>query len=262
MFSILVIAWSAMIASSFAAGPPIFFFYYPDSPQNNLGRLKQEVEQFFSSQSFPILFQPVAQISDLNNQIREQHPAFTLVPQWYFDENGKQMQMVPFLSAQCNKSDIYTKILLTRNTSGQPQKQSDARTLALTTMGPGSDKRIKSMLFMHGGLEGNQLDIIVVPKDTDALLALALGQVDIALVTDYTLNQVSSQNPRLGASVTVMPGALPVPMPVLCYTKGVASGQEVQTMKQLLAGRDAFQKSPQLKTMLQIDDWKLLPAAE
>ena len=56
------------------------FYFNPDSPQNNLSRLKRNVDDFLSDNDVPITFQPFTHLVDLENQLKANPPAFLFVP--------------------------------------------------------------------------------------------------------------------------------------------------------------------------------------
>jgi len=60
-----------------------FYFYYPDSPQINLGRLKTETDLFFPRSRMRISFQPFVNLTDFNRKLNNRRAGFVLAPEWY-----------------------------------------------------------------------------------------------------------------------------------------------------------------------------------
>ena len=92
-------------------------------------------------------------------------------------------------------------------------------------------------------------------KDTDAIFAVALGQVDSALVASFNLSKLQQINPRLTAAVYTAAESKPILLPVLCYIKGTISQGDLQLIKQqFMHAAQPEQKS--LLEILHIDAWR------
>jgi len=102
---------------SFISSQPNFFYFNPDSSQTNLGRLKREMDAFLKEASLDFTFQPFARQRDFENQIREMHPAFVLLPYWYYQIHGSELKLEPLLSPVRNGMITYTKMLMVRKDS-------------------------------------------------------------------------------------------------------------------------------------------------
>ncbi len=101
------------------------------------------------------------------------------------------------------------------------------KTLAVTSMGPDTEKQLA--LFFNNGrsFDFAASHIIITPKDADALYALALGQVDMAVVGKNTMDVVRAVNRRIVDVVAEVAPSHPVPMPILCVLDGEASSISV-----------------------------------
>ncbi|MEW8209282.1 MAG: hypothetical protein AB2735_02400, partial [Candidatus Thiodiazotropha taylori] len=60
-----------------------FYYFNPDSPQNNLGRLKSDMESLLEGFDLAIEFQPFAHLTDFDSRVRSDRPAFVFAPHWY-----------------------------------------------------------------------------------------------------------------------------------------------------------------------------------
>ena len=74
---IILILWIFVYGIAGAEHHSLELFYFnPDSPQNNLSRLKRNMDDFLSSTDTPITFQPFTHLVDLENQIKAKPPEF------------------------------------------------------------------------------------------------------------------------------------------------------------------------------------------
>jgi ABC-type phosphate/phosphonate transport system substrate-binding protein len=129
-------------------------------------------------------------------------------------------------------------------------------TMAMTSMGPDGGTTLDSILFSPHGVASRDINAIIVPKDADALFALALGQVDMALVVKENMNQIAKVNPGILQSVRPLLESKPIPMPLLCYIEGVAPPSAIQELKSLLLGGGAQERYATIMEMLQINGWQ------
>jgi ABC-type phosphate/phosphonate transport system substrate-binding protein len=126
-------------------------------------------------------------------------------------------------------------------------------------MGPDGNAILDTILFSPHGMTAANINAIIVPKDTDALFALALGQVDMALVAERSLKLISKINPNILHRVHPLLESKPIPMPVLCYTKGVATAADVQKLKRLFLDTRNKESRLLIMEMLQINGWQADP---
>jgi len=232
------------------------YYFNPDSPQNNLLRLKRNMDDFLTENDIPISFQPFAHLVDLENRLKAKPPAFLFVPQWYFVKYGTRLNLRPLLIPVRKGTAFYRKILLgMKNTSFKRIPRPHA-TMAMTSMGPDGNTTLDSILFSPHGVAARDINAIIVPKDADALFALALGQVDMALVVKENMDQIAKVNPGILQSVRPLLESKPIPMPLLCYIEGIAPPSAIQELKSLLLGGAAQERYATIMEMLQINGWQ------
>jgi ABC-type phosphate/phosphonate transport system substrate-binding protein len=252
---ILFLLISAGSALSYAETPSTRFYYFnPDSPQSNLGRLKREMDMFLARSASRVTFQPFAHLVDFHNNLKKKQPAFVLLPEWYLLEYGGELQLQPLLIPVRNGATSYRKVLLFRKDAPDGVQNIARHSLAMTSMGPKGEMLLNTILFSRLGVDASEVNIVVVPKDSDALFALALGQVDMALVAEENLERISRINPRIMQAVRPVIESDPIPRPILCYTKQTVPSGEVKKFKDMLLS--AGNKAQLIMEMLQIDDWK------
>ena len=128
--------------------------------------------------------------------------------------------------------------------------------MAMTSMGPDGDTALDAILFSPHGVKARDINAIIVPKDADALFALALGQVDMALVVKENMDLIAKINPNILQSIHPLLESKPIPMPLLCYTEGVASPFAVAALKNLMLNGGDRKSYLIIMEMLQINGWQ------
>jgi hypothetical protein len=178
------------------------------------------------------------------------------VPEWYFHKYGKELGLHPLLIQVRNGSTSYEKILLTLKTSVAQLNDYDIVPFAMTSMGPNGQTASVKELVASELISVQRLNIINVPKDLDAILALVLGQVKMALVAQDNLQIISSVNPRITQAIRRLDKKITVSMPVLCYLEGRVKSADVEKLVQTFRRMTAEKPRNKIMEMLQIDDWQ------
>lgn len=255
LIALLVIS-TGIGASPRGSHGPALYYYNPDSLQSNLSRLKRDMDSFLSRSDYPMKFQPFARLSDFEKQLKDRRPAFLFIPHWYFKKYGDKLALTPLLTPVRKGAASYRKILLNNRKGAVEPRELRYSSLAMTSMGPEGDTILNDILFSDRGMDAGELNTIIVPKDSDALFALALGQVDMALVVKENMDLISILNPSILKSLNIVYKSTPIPMPVLCYSKGAASPSDVKKLKDLFLGGRKSVERVKVMEMLQIDEWQ------
>ena len=233
-----------------------FYYFNPDSPQTNLGRLKKEFDAYLFEKNIPFTFQPFTHFVDFHRLCRENRPSFLLVPQWYYRKYGRALGLKPFLVPIRNGKTSYEKILLTAQDAKGTANDYEIISFAMTDMGPENERALIDDLVAEDVISLQQFNVIIVPKDLDAIFALVLGQVKMALVSRDNLRVISDANPRIVNIVKILRKSITVPMPVLCYMENRVDPGDVKMMVETLKRMVAEHPRNKIMEMLQIDDWR------
>jgi len=228
------------------------FYFSPDSPQHNLGGLKREMETFLSRADFTANFQPFAHYVDFDQTVRAKRPPFLFLPAWYFRLYGEKLGLRPLLTPLCGGSSTYRKVLLVRKGATVNMAAISGRTLAMTTLGPDDERTLNAILFFALKADARNLSIVTVPKDADALFALALGHVDMALVGKQSMAVIGVLNPKILQAVQPLAESAPIPGPILCYAPDKVSAATAERLKRVLQQAD---NGTNVLEILQIDGW-------
>jgi len=242
--------------SSNGVGESGFYFFFPDSSQSNLGLLKQEMDKFLSEAGFPLVFQPFLHLPDFDRKIKHQSPAFLLLPEWYLQVHQESLSLRPILKPIRNNSNTYAKVLLASKNLKIDLNKKISNSLAMTTMGPHQAQLLDELLFWDSVASAENLTIVVVPKDSDALFALALGQVDLAFVAKESYDWIKQKNPRIVESAVVVKESKPIPMPSLCYIEGNVEQSRIDKMKTILSGLETLALRKNVMELLKINEWE------
>ncbi len=233
-----------------------FLYFYPDSVQSNYSSLKRGVDLFFKQSGDIVPFQAFSQKVDFDKMVKDKKPALVFVPVWYYRHYGESLGLQPLMTALKNGQANYTKVLLVHKDTPYILADLTSKTIAMTTMGPDTGKILTAMYREKHAVDLSSSNIIITPKDADSLYALALGQVDAALVGRDTLEVVGSTNPRVLSMVQELAISEPLPMPLLCVIGGKLTDSDLFRIQQLFMEGSMKDPLPTFWQMLKIDGWK------
>lgn len=233
-----------------------FFYFNPDSSHSNLSGLKQTMDSFLTAEGFSFSFQPFTRFKDFDRQVKEGRPSLLFLPEWYLKQEDNDKKFTPFMIPVHSGTTTYRKLLLVPADSDLTTDKLTSATIAMTPMGAAGLTMLNNAIFKDNGLDSNKLNFITTAKDSDALFALALGQVKAALISEETLKKVGAINPKILQTVKTLAASTPIPLPILCYAEGVIDPIDLDKLrKSLLAGKQD-KNTAQIMELLDIDAWQ------
>lgn len=250
-FSVLFFIFAVYAATSLS-----FYYYNPDSVQSNFSLLTRGFGDFLQQAGLEASFQAFAQKSDFDRIIKDKKPDLVLVPSWYYQQYGESLGLTPLLASLENGKPNYKKILLVRKANPFSIGELQGKTVAMTTMGPDTEEMLNENYFKETGVDFSTMNIIITPKDADALYALALGQVDAALVGQTTLTAVGNVNKRLVDVTQEVLTSSPVPTPLLCALSDTMDDNKRAKVEQIFLDGNNAEKRPKYMEILYINGWK------
>jgi ABC-type phosphate/phosphonate transport system substrate-binding protein len=244
------------IFAVYAASRLNFFYYNPDSVQSNLAVLTDGFGNYLKESGLDATFQAFAQKADFDKLIKDQKPNLVLVPSWYYQQYGESLGLIPILAALENGKPSYTKVLLVHKAKPFSAKELQGKTVAMTTMGPNTEEILNKQYFKEQGVDFSTMNIIITSKDADAFFALALGQVDAALVGQTTLATIGGMNQRLVEVTQAVLVSDPVPTPILCMLPGAKNDIERAKLEKIFLNGSGGGNLPSYMEILQINGWQ------
>ncbi len=232
-----------------------FYYFFPDSVQSNFSMLTRGFYSFFDQEKVAGHFQAFTHEVDFQRLVEERKPDLVLVPAWYYERYGEKLGLKPLLTSLREGEHDYTKVLLIRKKDSFAGQGLEGKTVAVTNMGPDTAQQLDHY-FKNKKLNFSKSNVIITPKDADAYYALALGQVDAAVVSKQTILDVSQTNPVLKKTTKEVVVSSPIPMPMICFTEGGMSKQRISELKQFFLQSGKQEQLPEFMRMLHISGWE------
>ena len=239
------------------AEPVRLFFFSPDFSPGNLSVLTQAADAYFREAKADTRFQAFVRFEDFEREFFAQKPEFVVVPDW---ANG----------TDCFGSELRALAKPVRGGESHGRKALVARpsVRSIADIGNGS---IAATVTPSGAAAGSALErirrehpgvrIIPVPKEIDALLAVAFGQVDAAYVSTTQFGLLAGVSPNLGTDLKELGYAEDTPFPMI-YATAFATDDQVAGVRTAVSTVASSGSGKRLIGLLGYDGWVLVDAGE
>ena len=202
-------------------------------------------------------FQPVDDETEFIRLVQDQTDAAFIMADWFyaslFSSKATEHNLNLAFQGIRNGKDTYSKILIANKSSLDLEN--------VTIACSGSKDRAKDILSsIYPELSTHQLDklnILLVPKDIDALMAVGYGLAEMALSTEVGLSKMSRLNKNLYKDMIVLRESKPLKRSVLVFksTNSVLKSSLARLMMNMAKTSDGHQAM----NLLGLDEWKVKP---
>ena len=192
---ILVVGWSSWALRAEAApAQQRILFYDPDANHQAIVQVSAWFNRFLQKVEPNLKFQALTSRKDFQAMLKQKDVAFAIVSSNVLKEVGTK-KLEPLLVPAKDNDPYYRKLLLDagQGNKGDLRGQNIAATVG--SQDKSSGKKAVLDELTSGGVQVSEAIVMPVSKDIDALLALAFGQVQAALVTPDSLLILERLNP-------------------------------------------------------------------
>jgi hypothetical protein len=239
-----------------AASLNTLYFYSPEVSTSRNTVLKGTFDHYFL-QKGQHRFQPVENQNVFEDLLLSHQADALIMSSFHFSllaENEPTLlsHYVPVLQGEKNGSDVYQRLLVSMNEglTLQGRKLATSSNALLTT------KLLDRIFPGSASTKFENLNILEVPKDIDALMAVGLGLADFALTTNDSLSTLSTLYKEQYSRVRIIGKSLQQKRMVLILSKKVVEtgtqwGDLVYSMPESPLGKRALK-------LLSLDSWRWL----
>ena len=257
-FSMLCILGMSSFAFSQTQTPLTIYFYKPEINTARNSVLKSTFDLYLSEHG-AYQFQPVDNREVFETLFKGEEEAVFMMSSRHYQQLLQQHQghisiegaRVGLLGVK-GGSDTYRKILVSKT------EQVDFTSMNLAT----SATRESSVSLLESEFTGldiqdtSALNVLVVPKDIDALMAVGFGLADMALTTKSSLEKLSNLYRNQNQALYVLAESKPLKRLAVVFRQGSTEAYKkaltiIKQMPQNEQGRRGL-------NMLGLDDWRLI----
>jgi len=233
------------------------FFFSPDFSPGNLSVLTQAVDAYLREAGTETRFQAFVRFEDFRREVAAQRPDFVVVPEWAAAPACIGSDLVPLARPVRGGESFGRKVLIGR--SGIRKVSALPNASIAATVPPGgspSGSGLDRIRREHPGVR-----IIQVPKEIDALLAVAFGHVDAAYVSTRQFDMFAGVNPKLGTELTEIGYAETTAFPLI-YATANADALEITRLQNAIARVSTSGTGKRLVGLLGYDGWVVIDEAD
>lgn len=236
--------------------PVTIAFYSSETNINNFKSLKLEFDTYLS-QFGADKFQPFSSRDTFETYLTEQKSCVVLLSSWHFARIRDTYGLKPMLVGVRNQHNSQKSVLVA--------KEANVTLAAVKNVQVASASSIeytRNILtdLLPDSPAADQLKILTVPKELDALMSLGFGMAKAAVTTAHSLEQLHAMNPALYKSINVLAESKESLLLIVAISEACgAQSEQFATRLQQMPEQPGGKK---IMLMLGLDNWKPIDASD
>jgi hypothetical protein len=241
----------------FTAGPApgadkvLIYFYSAEANINNYKTLKAEFDSYLADLG-PYEFQPFGDQTVFENRIRQGGRYLLLLSAWHYRNLEQTLSLEPMLVGLRNGGASQKRILVSAAADHLgPDPIASAGSLNLT----------QSILqSMFPAKTASDFNVLMVPKEIDALMSLAFESATYALVTESAKAKLGLLDPVLARKLKTLAEGEESLLPVLAAPGDFT--EEARPIVSLVKQMPENDRGMNIMRLLDLDGWKPVGPSE
>ncbi len=191
------------------------YFYNPESSAASFAMLKTEFDTYLTGFG-NFRFQPFGDRNMFIQVAKSQPNGVFILSSFDYRHLNQDNSLVPVLIGIFDNKTTYRKILIGKSQSSSINPQKKTRIASC-----GSKEH--NLATIHEMLNlpsySANIDILIVPKDLDALMSVIFGMSSNALVSENSFKQLAKTNPHQYEMLAIQFESKPIQLPIVSVTK-------------------------------------------
>lgn len=234
----------------------VLCFFSPETNINNFSTLKGEFDGYFADNG-GCKFQPFSNRETFEQFLASPRNRLFLMSGWHFRQLRDRTDLDPVMVGTLQSRTTQRRLLVARREAASPESLRGAKVATA-----GSREYTLTLLTEMLGAERQDLiasfQILVVPKDIDALMSIGYGLAQAAVTTEGGLEKLQKINPRQAGLLQPLITGKEASYPIIVAPK--KRGLEIEEMFSVLNRMGADAEGRQRLRLLGLDGWR--PIAE
>ena len=251
--SLLLFSITGGLTHATATESLTIYFYSPEINVTRNAVLKNTLDLYLKTQG-AYQFQPVDNKETFETLIENENNAIFMMPNWHYLQLKKTSLQTSTLVLRGirNGKDTYHKILVGK------QSKLNLRTTSLATSGNEEYSRsVLSDIYSRKSVDQpSSLNILVVPKDIDALMAVGFGLAETALTTKSSLDKFSTLYHQQNQSLHILGESQALKRLAVVFKQ--VPQTEHKKIQSVLQQMSKHKKGKRGLSILGLDDWRLM----
>ena len=219
MMLVAALVCGAIFVDSAPLDRHTIYVFSSETNINNYSSLKAEFDNYLSALG-SYRMQPFSERETFESAIAEATSGVFLLSSWHYRSLRNQVSMEAVLVGVADGKSTQSRVLTSKNA-----ESGDDSLHGLTVAAASSDDFARSVLQEMLGATQSQvvesLQILTVPKDIDALLAVGFDMADLALTTERSLVKLAKINPNQHDRLKRVASSAEILLPVTAVSSAV-----------------------------------------
>lgn len=227
------------------------YFYSSETSINNFKSLKMEFDRYLSRLG-PYEFQPFSERAAFEKYVKDKKRCVLLLSSWHYSKINKEYAITATLAGTCNGQKYQKRVLVTKDKSVRGGRVASAS----------SEEHTSS--YLRAMLKGKEIidniQVLTVPKDIDALMSVGFGMSKLALTSGNALDELKKVNPTLYQRMKIIAEGEASLSLIMAVPKSfkTEAGTIIDVFQNMAADPDGKEKL----MMLGLDGWQPLNPSE
>ncbi len=238
-------------------GKQTIYFYNPETNINNFTSLKIAFDTYLGNYK-SYTFQPFDNKQVFESSIINQKTGVFILSSWHYQLLQHLMDIKPVLVGLDNGKATQRKVLTARKFISNVE-QLRGKTIAVSGSERYSRSILREILQQNHTVNLDELTLILVPKDIDALLAVGFGMASGALTNETSLEKLKLINPKQYSQLHVLGESKEAFLTIVAVPQ--KNSEENQAILEILSEMGNTEDGRKKLNMLGLDGWrKLMPS--
>ena len=171
------------------------YFYSSETSINNFKSLKMEFDRYLSKLG-PYEFQPFSERETFEQYVKDKKKCILLLSSWHYSKINKEYALTATLAGTRDGQKYQKRVLLAKDESIKTGRVASASSIEHTR------SYLRAML--KGEAIIDEIQVLTVPKDIDALMSVGFGMSKLALTSGKALDELKKVNPTLHQKMKIL----------------------------------------------------------
>jgi hypothetical protein len=260
LLSMVVIGWVllfSLMPSALAQEKTMIYFYSAESNITNFKVLKMEFDSYLMDFG-AYEFQPFSDRDAFEKQIKGKAQCLLLLSSWHFTNIYKDYALKPVLVGIVNGKKYQKRLLVTIDKAAALESVKTGQIASASSVQ--HTRSTLQEMFKVPQETGENLKILTVPKDLDALMSVGFGMAKSALITESSLEKLKTVNPPLYNKMNVVAESAESLLLIVAVPESFA--QDAEPLITLLQKMAATPEGKSKIKLLGFDDWQPLDSLD
>ncbi len=203
-----------------------------------------------------ITFQPILKLEAIPELLSDSSIDYLIISPIFIEYLGSNSKIFPLLSSwDSSGKNIYSKFVISKKNNIKSIEEISKKIVASSSYGKFGDTILNNFIFTSSPIKTDNVELVWVKKDLDAIFALIFGQVDAAIVSPICLKIINEEKPEYASLLNIIHKSKEMPFPNLYSNENFKNNKVIE---QIFLQMNTNESGRNLLDLLGINYWKTI----